>query len=161
VSTAVDYSPLWGHRAPWRVVLGPADLPKFRNRKGAPPTRQLPVKNRYFTVNPHTKRIVPSSSIKRKLGDGIVAAMFAATGGAPPRFSTPVRLTLIQYAPRQHATGPLAGQPLLDSDACLAAVRDALEHIGVVPKDAYIIGDRTEVRYRKGQPGLEIEVAPI
>jgi hypothetical protein len=145
---------------PWRVVLGPEDLPKFRVSKGSPVTPGLPTKNAYFTVNPHTKRITSRAVIMKGLAKAIVAAAWQDTGKAPPRFERAVVLHLVQYAPKIRRTGHAVGLPLLDSDACLPAVRDALQAVGVVPDDALIVRNVCESRYRKGEPGLEIELRP-
>lgn len=149
-------------KEPWRVVLGPHELPEFRNRKGAEPKRQLPAKNQYFTVSSwgDYPRIVSRQEIRKKLEKAIRDAAWS-DGGELPTFDTPVELNLVQYAPRRHANGPAKGLPMLDSDACLAAVRDALQHIGVVADDALILRNVCESRYRKGEPGLEIEIRPL
>lgn len=151
----------------WRVVLGPQDLPIFPRAKGSPATPGLPTKNAYFTIATRGKKprqfhqIVSRASIRNGLKKAILAANWEDTGEPPPRFDAPVSLTLIQYAPKMRRTGAAAGLPLLDSDACLSAVRDALEHAGVVANDALIVHNVCESRYRKGEPGLEIEVRAL
>lgn len=146
---------------PWRVVLGPDDLPKFRSQKGSPITPGMPTKNAYRTVNPHTKRIVTRATIRKALVKAMEAATWEDTGKAPPRFRCPVVLHLMQYSPALRRTGPAAGLPMLDSDACLEAVRDSIQEAGIVEDDALIVRNICESQYRRGQPGLEIELRPL
>jgi hypothetical protein len=63
------------------------------------------------------------------------------------------RLTLVQFAPRRRKGTELA---LLDSDACLSPVKDALKETGVYLDDMLVVQDRTVALYRKGDPGLWI-----
>jgi hypothetical protein len=63
------------------------------------------------------------------------------------------RLTLVAYAPRRRGKTDL---PLLDSDACLSPVRDALTACGVWGDDIMTAEDRSITLYRKGDPGLWI-----
>lgn len=151
---------------PWRVVLGPEDLPVFPRGKGSPSTPGLPTKNAYFTIatrgtgKKRFSQIVSRKSIREGLRKAIIAATWQDTGKAPPSFARPVTLHLVQYAPKMRREGLAAGLPLLDSDACLSAVRDALQHAGIVENDALIVRNVCESRYRKGRPGLEIELRP-
>lgn len=151
----------------WRVVLGPTDLPVFPRGKGSPATPGLPTKNAYFTIATRGKppkqfhQIVSRASIRKGLVDAIVAAAWEDSGQPLPRFVCPVTLHLVQFAPKVRRNGPASGLPLLDSDACLSAVRDALQHAGVVEDDALIVRNVCESRYRRGEPGLEIEVRPM
>lgn len=144
----------------WRVVLGPEDLPRFRPAKKRPIGPNLPTKNCYHTVSRYG-RIVVSGGIKKKLAKCIAKAHEAGAGTPLPTFAQPVSLHLVQYAPRKRNVAGMSGLPYLDSDACLAAVRDALEHAGIVANDALILRNVCESRYRKGQPGLEIELRPM
>lgn len=146
---------------PWRVVLGPDDLPKFRVHKGRPLTPNMPTKNRYKLVNPHTGFLTTRATIRKGLVKAIHAASWEATGKPPPVFLCAVELHLVQYAEALRRTGPAAGLPYLDADACLEPVRDALQEAGVVPDDALIVRNVCESRYRKGEPGLEIEIRPL
>jgi Holliday junction resolvase RusA-like endonuclease len=145
----------------WRVVLEERDLPVFAVQKGGPRKHRLPRKNRYFVVNHHTKSISTRTGIRNALAKSIIAVSWETNAAAPPRFRSALSLHLVQFSPKRHATGIAAGLPLLDSDACIAAVRDALQHAGIVENDALIVRNVCECRYRKDEPGLEIEVTVL
>ena len=87
---------------PWRVVLGPADLPKFRAKKESPLAPGLPTKNHYRGVNPKTKRIYTRGGIRKALVKAMAAATWEDTGKPLPVFRCPVVLHLLQYAPKQY-----------------------------------------------------------
>lgn len=145
----------------WRVVLERRDLPVFSVGKGGPREHRLPTKNTYFSVNPHTKRIISKGNVKRDLAKAMIAVSWEETGELPPKFRSAVTLSLVQYAPKMRRSGVARGLPMLDSDACLAAVRDAIQLAGIVEDDALIIRNVCETRYREGEPGLEIELRAL
>lgn len=66
------------------------------------------------------------------------------------------RLHLLVYVPKQAKTNLGAGEPFMDSDACLMPVRDALEWARVLDDDMRIREDHTRTEYRAGEPGLDI-----
>ncbi len=162
----------------WWMEMRPGDLPRVR-----PPGRGVPVGGPVFPTKntarrnvagrggAHSNRVLEfrccfatklgallpplelkSTSTRYKLADKWVEKLVTLIDSA---FWS---LHLTTYAPTQsHQLGE-SNAPHIDSDACLSAVKDALEWAKVIDNDMRIREDHTRTEYRKGEPGLVIEL---
>lgn len=132
----------------WRCEVTTDQLPRMRLQRGAPVSTVLPSKNRYTLAA--FGRVTTREAMRLQL-----AGIFRITGG---RVGGLVSLHLTTIAGTRRKTGPAAGQPRVDTDGCLWCVRDALTEAGVIPDDEVICRDVTARAYRKGAPGLIVEL---
>lgn len=139
----------------FELQIGPETLAHVDGRPN------LPTKNRYFTVGrvggPRGRATIllstEAKSFVQRLGGLVLRAGHHCDPSFPLIDEGSWRLTLVQFAPRRREKTDLA---LLDSDACLSPVKDALQKVGVLSNDMVIVEDRTFALYRKGRPGLTI-----
>ena len=140
-----------------KIELEPEHMPL--NASGNP---GLPRKNDHFEVHRRGKRatigLTQRSRDFREILSVLKAGMWSQTIDEGP-----LALWLVQYAPTKHGDGikGMEGRGRLDSDACLTPVKDALQHAGFISDDAIITEDHTRVVYRKGRPGLRIELREV
>lgn len=100
-------------------------------------------------------RSILSAPYRRWRARAVVAIL--ATPGRP-ELDEPVRVRVDTYWPRLHRSGPAAGLPLGDADACIKASLDAIEHAGVIATDALVESVEAWRHHDKGEPRVEITV---
>lgn len=136
-----------------QIEITAADLATFS--LGLP---KLPTKNRHLKYTHHRGVVKPVRTerawafiecLRKKLGP----LNRAQLGGF-------WELRLFVYSPmRSHKLGEDCGH--LDPDACIFPVRDALQVCGVVDNDMRLLAGPTEVVYRRGLPGLIINLREV
>jgi hypothetical protein len=138
---------------PLELVMCTADLPPSRNGG------LLPRKNSYYAI--HRGRLHRS----KHATDFVLCLQIAAAraGLRPDRGQPPIRfgwwaLDLLVVAPARLRTFDVL-LPRIDSDACLAPVRDALQYAGLLDDDARIVRDRTWTA--RGRPEVRIRLKPV
>ncbi len=152
------------------ITLRADRLPVIRRADGSRSNPYLPRKNRHW--KPFKNRMILSeqgrefrcamaSFLGAELPDGARTATRYKTAKLWAEQQDPAikqghwQLHLTVFCARQASA---TDGPYIDSDACLAPVRDALEFAGVIDNDMRIREDHTRTEYRKGEPGLVIEL---
>lgn len=145
------------------LVIDTQHLPATRTKAGKR-SPQLPRKNDYFRIvkprGPGAARLIVSEIGKAHrlaMSQAAVRAGLFCSKSKPLIASGLWALRLKVWAPRKR--GELEDGlpvPLIDSDACLSPVKDALMHAGIIDDDWRIETDSTRREYRKGAPGYAV-----
>ncbi len=152
-----------GHLSDLRLRIEAHDLPRTETANGQPGGPALPRKGAYWQLTLHGRR---PAMVQSRTAEAFVATLREAalqlglglgplvrTPSARKKLaagSAPCAITSGLWTIHVHVTTPRRTEmpsgevvPLIDSDACLTPVRDALQCAGVLDDDARIVSDST------------------
>lgn len=97
---------------------------------------------------------VRSTRVRREHAERWVKEQMRARGGRAVIDEGEWALELTVYAGRQALALLGPKKPMIDPDACLSSVLDALQFVGVLDDDMRVRQVSVRTEYRKGEPGL-------